>query len=284
MRGPDVTKILHDLNLVAPLVLVGAGNMGGALLDGWLAKGLSGSAVTVVDPGLPDERHRQFVEQGIEVSASVSGQLSNCRTLVLAVKPQLMSPLLLELVGKLSGQCLVISVAAGTTVETFKASLGVDQPIVRVMPNTPAMVGAGMSVGFCNSHVSEQQIAHAHSLMAAVGDVAWIDDEALMDAVTGVSGSGPAYVFYLAEAMTVAGVAAGLPERLAAQLARQTVIGGGALLASSAEPASVLRENVTSPNGTTAAALEVLMADNGLSALMTRAIAAAAARSRELSK
>jgi pyrroline-5-carboxylate reductase len=175
-----------------------------------------------------------------------------------------------------------LSVAAGKTLAVFETYLGSEAVVVRAMPNTPAAIGRGMIVGCPNERVSDGQKALCDSLMAAVGEVAWIDDEALMDAVTGVSGSGPAYVFLLIECLAQAGRAAGLPGDLADRLALVTVSGAGELARQSAESPTVLRENVTSPNGTTQAALEVLMAEDGLAPLMTKAVAAATQRSREL--
>lgn len=277
------SSAIHFQNAV-PLVLIGAGNMGGALLDGWLGKGMAADKIVVVDPGLSDDRRSHWGGKGVTLADTASGHLDRARTLVLAVKPQLMGGLLSDLLGKVSGTSLVVSVAAGTPVSTFEAKFGFEQPIVRAMPNTPAMIGEGMSVGFANGHVSDDQKAAAHALMASVGSVAWIDDEGLLDAVTGVSGSGPAYVFHMVEALAAAGEAAGLPDALAWQLARQTVIGGGAMLERLDQSASELRENVTSPNGTTAAALEVLMGADGFTDVLTRGVAAATARSRELAK
>jgi pyrroline-5-carboxylate reductase len=202
---------------------------------------------------------------------------------VLAVKPQAMAEVLGEVAPLARPGSVVLSVAAGWTIGNFQKVLGSEAAIVRAMPNTPAAVGRGVSVLCANAQVSAEQRALCGALLAAVGEVHWIDDETLMDAVTGVSGSGPAYVFYLAECLAEAGIAAGLPRDLAAGLARATVSGAGELLHRSPLAASQLRENVTSPGGTTAAALEVLRAEEGLKALMEKAVAAAVRRSRELS-
>ncbi|MBV8653125.1 MAG: pyrroline-5-carboxylate reductase, partial [Alphaproteobacteria bacterium] len=177
-----------------------------------------------------------------------------------------------------------LSIAAGKTLGYFARHVGDDAAVVRAMPNTPAAIGRGISVACPNARASAEQIALCDRLLAAVGEVGWVDDERLIDAVTGVSGSGPAYVFLLIECLAKAGVAAGLSEELAMRLARATVAGAGELARQSGEPASVLRQNVTSPNGTTLAALNVLMAADGLEPLMTKAVAAATQRSRELAE
>ena len=177
---------------------------------------------------------------------------------------------------------MFLSIAAGTKIALFEAALGAEAAVVRSMPNTPAAVARGITVACANGRVGADQIALCTRLLEAVGEVAWIDDEGLMDAVTGVSGSGPAYVFLMIESLAAAGVAAGLAPELAQKLARATVTGAGELAHRSSEAAEILRRNVTSPGGTTAAALAVLMAEDGLEALMTRAVAAATDRSREL--
>lgn len=269
------------LSAVSSLVLVGAGKMGGAMLAGWLDRGLSGSAVTVVDPALGPEMADLAATRGFARVADAAEVTGPVGVLVVAVKPQAMATVLPAVRHLVSADTVVVSVAAGTTLATLQGALG-NGPIVRVMPNTPASVGQGMSVGIGNDAVTDAHRALVTALTDAVGRTGWIDDEALMDAVTGVSGSGPAYVFHMVECMAAAGRAAGLPDDLAALLARQTVVGAGALLAASPLDPSELRKNVTSPGGTTAAALAVLMGEGGLEPLMTAAVEAAARRSREL--
>ena len=274
------------LEAAAPLVLIGAGKMGSAMLSAWLANGLDPAGVTIIDPGLDDARRRGLQEMGVCVvagAADAAGLAKGpAKILVLAVKPQIMDAVLADAAGFAGPDTVVISIAAGTRMETLAAAFADGQALVRIMPNTPAQVGAGMAVALANDALRAGDRALVDALMTATGATAWIDDEALMDAVTAVSGSGPAYVFYLAECLAAAGRAAGLDEALAEQLARQTVAGGGALLGAASEPAAELRENVTSPGGTTAAALAVLMADDGLKALLEKAVAAAKARSVKL--
>lgn len=273
-----------DLKAAAPLVLIGAGKMGGAMLSAWLGKGLDPAGVRVIDPGLDDARRRDLERTGIGVADKVSDAALKdpAKILVLAVKPQIMKAVLAEVAGIAGPDTVVISIAAGIAMKTLAAAFAEGQGIVRIMPNMPAQVGAGMAVAYPNDALKADDRALVDALMAATGATAWIGDEALMDAVTAVSGSGPAYVFYLAECLAAAGRAAGLDEALAEKLARQTVVGGGALLGAASEPAAVLRENVTSPGGTTAAALAVLMGDDGLKLLLEKAVAAARARSIEL--
>ncbi len=260
------------------LTLVGAGNMGGALLAGWIANGVQPSNITAIDPN-PPEAARQ---SGVKLAASAEGLLP-ADVLVIAIKPQLFSGVLPGLRSIVAKETVVVSVAAGQTVDAIAALLGHEGGIVRTMPNTPALVGRGVTGAFANPSVSKAQRTQIDGLLKAVGKVAWVEDEGLIDAVTAVSGSGPAYVFYLAEAMAQAGVAAGLPEKLAQLLARETVCGAGELLHRSPDTAARLRQNVTSPKGTTAAALDVLMAQDGLAPLMEKAVAAAKKRAQELS-
>ncbi len=263
-----------DLN-TRGLVLVGCGRMGGAMLRGWLARGLEPGAVTVIDPHLAPE----WLDKGLRVN---TGLPADPAVLVLAVKPQMMAQALGG-VPRLS-DTLVLSVAAGTTIATFEAVFP-GAPIVRVMPNTPAAIGQGISAMIGNGLATPAHLDLAQTLMGAVGRVVRLDHEDQMDAVTGLSGSGPAYVFHLIEAMAKAGEAQGLPAALSLELARMTVAGAGALAVDADEDPAVLRENVTSPGGTTAAGLRVLMdPDTGLPPLMARTIAAATERGRELGK
>ncbi|MFC0812901.1 pyrroline-5-carboxylate reductase [Paracoccus panacisoli] len=257
------------------LVLVGCGRMGGALLKGWLARGLAPEAVRVIDPNAP----AWLAERGVATEGPLPDDPA---VLVLAVKPQMMGGVLSERAAAGQGDTLVLSVAAGVTLAAYERAFP-DAAIVRAMPNTPAAIGQGISAIVGNARAGAAEMALAETLMAAVGRVVRLDDEAQMDAVTAVSGSGPAYVFHLIEALAAAGAAEGLPPALALELARATVAGAGALAVAEDEDPARLREAVTSPGGTTAAGLAHLMdAADGLPPLMRRTTAAAAARGREL--
>jgi pyrroline-5-carboxylate reductase len=270
------------LHLDGPLLLAGAGNMGSALLSGWLKGGLDPARVIVQDPA-PQPRVRQELgARGIALHAEIASLSEPPAALLLAVKPQAMDEVLPQLARLVGAKTLAISIAAGRRMEGLEAHLPKGTALIRAMPNTPASVGRGISVAVANGHVTPAQRETCDQLLRAVGEVAWIDDEDLMDAVTAVSGSGPAYVFHLAECLAEAGVAAGLKPELARKLARWTVAGAGELLHRSDLDAATLRQNVTSPGGTTAAALGVLMAKDGLPDLMRKAVAAATQRSREL--
>lgn len=267
-----------SLSLSGTLVLVGAGKMGAAMLDGWLHRGLSPKKIVVIEPQ-PGKAIKALARHGLKLNPK--GKARAALAIVIAVKPQTASqavPPLSVYVGK---STLALSIMAGRTIDFLQKSLP-GAAIVRAMPNTPAAIGRGITVACPNAKVSSRQRRLAGNLLAAIGKVEWVADENLMNAVTAVSGSGPAYVFLLAEAMTKAGIAAGLPAELAARLARETVSGSGELLHRSPLDAATLRENVTSPGGTTAAALEVLMGRGGFGELLTRAIAAATRRGREL--
>lgn len=266
-----------------PLVLVGGGRMGEALLAGWLAGGLAREAARVVEPD-PGRRAALAAALGVPTFADAADlpAAPPPGALVLAVKPQAMDAALPAYRARLGADTLVLSIAAGKPLALLGAALGDGLGVVRAMPNTPAAVGRGVSVLCANRAAGAGQRALAERLMAAVGSVHWIEDEELLHAVTAVSGSGPAYVFHLIEALAAAGAAAGLPDELAARLARGTVAGAGELAARSPEPPGRLRADVTSPGGTTAAALAVLTGEGGLAPLLARAVAAAAARSREL--
>ena len=270
------------LKLDGALLLAGAGNMGGAMLTGWLAQGLSASQIRVQDPGPPPAVAAMLAKAGITAQASVTALSEPPAVILVAVKPQEMDKVFPPL-AKLAGpRTVVLSIAAGRTIAGFEKHLASGVGVVRAMPNTPAAVGRGITVCCPNAHVTAAQKTVCTALLGAIGDVAWVEREALIDPVTAVSGSGPAYVFYLVEAMAAAGVKAGLPADLAMLLARRTVSGSGELLHRSDLPAEQLRRNVTSPNGTTHAALEVLMAADGIQPVMDRAIAAATRRSQEL--
>jgi pyrroline-5-carboxylate reductase len=264
------------------ILLVGGGKMGVALLQGWLSAGIAPAGIFVQEPSPSGELLAIATGSGINVAAKPD-MPNPPAAVVLAIKPQIMTdalPLLRDVAGP---NTVFLSIAAGYSVDRLGALLAEDTAIIRAMPNTPAAIGCGISVAFAGSGVTDAQARLCEDLLAAVGDVLWIDDEGKMDAVTALSGSGPAYVFLLTEAMAAAGVLAGLDTGLAKKLATATVAGAGELLRRSDIDASQLRANVTSPGGTTAAALKVLMAEeNGMEKLLARAIAAAASRSREL--
>ncbi|PVB60313.1 pyrroline-5-carboxylate reductase [Labrenzia sp. 011] len=263
-----------------PFVLVGAGKMGGAMLSGWVADGIDASALMVCDPHLSDEMDALLKEHGIRHVTAMPVDLRAGMVLI-AVKPQMMDAVLPSLTSAVASDTLVLSVAAGTPVSRFEAAFGT-VPVCRCMPNTPAMVKRGITAVYPTAAVSEESKKDVTRLMSAIGRVVWLESEDQIDLVTGVSGSGPAYVFYLAEALSEAGRQAGLPAEIAEELAVATVCGAGELMHRSGEHPSVLRKNVTSPNGTTAAALDVLMGADGLQPVMTEAVAAAVKRAREL--
>lgn len=268
--------------LPGPILILGAGKMGGALLSGLLARGLKPAELLIQDPAPSPETASLIAEHAIKQAASFDSLETPPTVILAAVKPQIMDEVFPGAAKHTGPDTLTLSIAAGRTLASFARHLPEGSAIVRAMPNTPAAIAHGMTVCCANAAVSEAQKELATKLMAAVGKVAWVDDEALMDAVTAVSGSGPAYVFHLAECMAQAGVAAGLAPELAAELARATVAGSGALLDASELPAGELRKNVTSPGGTTAAALDVLMGEGAMQELFTSAIAAAKKRGQEL--
>jgi pyrroline-5-carboxylate reductase len=273
-----------SLHLDGTLLLAGAGNMGHALLAGWLEGGLAPERILVQEPA-PQPRIKAALDAaGIAAHAEVAALPEPPAVVLVAVKPQVMDAVLPLLARHVGAHTLVISIAAGRRIAGLAQHLPHGTAIVRAMPNTPASVGRGITVAVGNAHVTASQRDACDRLLRAVGEVAWVDDEGLIDAVTAVSGSGPAYVFHLAECLAEAGAAAGLEPGLARQLARATVAGAGELLHRSDLDAAELRRNVTSPGGTTAAALEVLMAGHGLAELMRNAVAAATRRSRELAK
>ncbi len=265
----------------AAVVLVGCGNMGGALLSGWLDRGLLAGAITVVEP--EERQARLAIQRGATVAADARAVARSPDAVVLAVKPQTVEAVLPACARFAAAGSAFMSIVAGKPIAALVAALGEGAAVVRAMPNTPAAVRRGISVACANAETSARQKALCGELLAAVGSVLWVDDETLLDPATAVSGSGPAYVFLLAECLARAGEEAGLPADLAQRLARETVVGAGELLARSDLSAETLRRNVTSPGGTTAAALSVLMAeDSGLQPLLSRAVAAATRRSREL--
>jgi pyrroline-5-carboxylate reductase len=260
------------------LVLVGAGKMGSAMLDGWLALKLPPKKLVVIEPQ-PSKAIKALARRGVRINPK--GRIHNVAALVIAVKPQVAPDAVAPLAALVGRQTVVVSIMAGRTLAFIEQALP-GAAIVRAMPNTPAAIGRGITVAVPNARVGAPARKLAHALLAATGAVEWADDEALMDAVTAVSGSGPAYVFLLAEALARAGAAAGLPPAMADRLARATVAGSGELLHRSTLDAATLRANVTSPGGTTAAALDVLMGSDGLEPILTKAVAAAAKRGREL--
>lgn len=268
-------------DLEGPLLLVGCGKMGGAMLAGWLDRGLDPADSHVIEPNrgalgaLAELGVRHYAEGGA-LPAGLEPKV-----VVLAVKPQMMDAALPHYRRFVRPETLFLSIAAGKTIAYFERGLG-PAPIVRAMPNTPAAIGRGITVACPNPRVSAAQRDLADQLLKAVGEVAWVEDEALIDPVTALSGGGPAYVFLLMEYLAEAGAAAGLPPDLAKRLARVTVSGAGELARQSLEPVEQLRRNVTSPGGTTLEALKILMAEDGLRPLLVKAIAAATRRSREL--
>jgi len=264
------------------LALVGAGKMGSALLKGWLADGLDPRAALVIDPAPPADSAGFLREAGIATRATVPEGVT-AKVVVVAVKPQVIADVLPMLRPLIAGDSIAISIAAGTTLKQLKVGLG-DVAIVRTMPNTPAQVGRGVTVAIANPRVDKAGIALVTDLLKAVGEVVWVDKEGMIDSATAVSGSGPAYVFHMVEALSAAAVSVGFDKPTADLLARKTVEGAGELLHQSDHGADILRQNVTSPKGTTAAALKVLMGRPGLTALMKKAVAAARKRSRELAR
>jgi pyrroline-5-carboxylate reductase len=262
------------------LVLVGCGQMGSAMLRGWQGSGAASRIVVVEPAGTPSEFASSPGVEAYRSPADLPGGLAP-DAVVFAVKPQVINNVVPAYRRFVRPQTVFMSIAAGTTIANLAQHLG-DAAVVRVMPNTPAAIGRAISVACASRKVSAVQRELCEALLAAIGESAWVDDEALLDPVTAVSGSGPAYVFLLIETLATAGENAGLPAELALRLARETVAGAGELARVSDQGPARLRENVTSPGGTTRAALDVLMGENGLAALMTRAVAAATARSREL--
>lgn len=261
------------------LVLLGCGKMGSAMLEGWLSAGISPASVWIQDP-FPSARLVELAGQGLHLNVDLPVAPAIC---IVAVKPQMMGDALPQITALGGGQTVFLSVAAGTPIATFGGILGPNTPIIRAMPNTPAAVGRGITALIGNEHVDEPAMQMAEALLQAVGQTVRLENEGQMDAVTAVSGSGPAYVFHLIETMAAAGVAQGLSPELSMKLAKATVGGAGELAERADEDPTQLRINVTSPGGTTAAALEVLMdEDAGFPTLLRAAVAAGAARSKEL--
>jgi pyrroline-5-carboxylate reductase len=264
-----------------PLVLIGAGKMGAALLDGWLNFGFDPARITVIEPR-PTPTISALTARGLQLNPNTTA-LKAAAAVIIAVKPLVAAEALAAAAPSIAGTTVVVSIMAGRTMRSLAQGLPSGCALVRAMPNLPAAIGRGVTVAVARGANSAQRRL-ADRLLSAVGVVEWIGDEALMDAVTAVSGSGPAYVFLLAETLAQAGVQAGLPPDLAKKLARETVSGAGELLRRGNVDAASLRENVTSPGGTTAAALAVLMGPNGFAPLLAKAVAAAADRSRQLAQ
>jgi pyrroline-5-carboxylate reductase len=262
------------------ILLVGAGKMGGALLEGWLGLGLDPRNAVVLEPQ-PVRELTALASRGLRLNPAASA-IGEASAIIIAVKPQMAAEVMPTLASYVGAGTVVVSIMAGRTLGFLEQTLSHRAALVRAMPNTPAAIGRGITVAVPNVRVSGHQRELVHALLGATGAVEWIADEALMDAVTAVSGSGPAYVFLLVEALARAGAEAGLPADLAERLARATVAGAGELLQRSPLDPASLRQNVTSPGGTTAAALDVLCGPHGLGDLMTRAVAAATERSRQL--
>ncbi len=266
--------------MTAPLLIVGAGKMGTALIRGWIKAGLG--PITAVEPN-PSETLKSLA--GVTLVFDLNGlPSSRWRACVVALKPHIVRNEAGRLAAIAASGTLMISIAAGTTVSLLRKSWGEGAAVVRAMPNTPGSIGRGITALFAASGIAADDKSFAEALLAAIGETVWVEEESLIDAVTAVSGSGPAYIFTLVDALTKAGLATGLPEDVAGKLARATITGAGALLDADPRPAVQLARDVTTPGGTTEAALNVLNATGALEALMTRAVAAAKARAEELAR
>ncbi len=264
---------------IPPVLLVGAGRMGGAMFAGWCARGLAPSVL--IDPSAQPGLAREKIDFLVSEPDEIPGNFQPS-AVILAIKPQMAEAVLPGLAPNLPATAVVLSILAGKPIARLAALLGTQNPIIRAMPNTPAAIGQGISAAFAGPGVTAAQKALCNTLLEAVGESVWLDSEDLIDPVTAVSGSGPAYVFLLAEILEQAAIERGLPPAIARQLARKTVSGSGALLAASDEDAAALRRAVTSPNGTTERALSVLMAPDAWPANLRAAVLAAEQRAREL--
>ena len=271
-----------EITTESPLLLIGAGKMGGALLNGWLDQKLDPATIFVKDPNLAPNAKQQILAKNVQLVENDELNLSPS-VVLLAVKPQIMKTVLDEIKRYVGQKTLIISIAAGTTISEIESAYE-NRPIVRVMPNTPAQVKRGISAIICNQHVNQQQKMLMDELMSSVGEVVWLDTEDQIDIVTGLSGTGPAYVFLLTECLTNAGKQLGFSTEIAQKLAVQTVAGAGELMFQTEELPEQLRKNVTSPGGTTEAALKVLNSDSGLQKLLDATIEKAIDRARELGK
>ena len=273
-----------SFTLQGPLLLAGVGKMGGAVLSGLLARGLKSERILVQDPAPSAEMAALLAKHGIRCAPAIDALGEPPSIILLAVKPQMMDEALAPLAKHAGPDTLVLSIAAGRSLQSIEAQLPERTSVIRAMPNTPAAIGRGITVAAPNLHVSPAQRKLADELLSSLGKVLWVEDESLLDPVAAVSGSGPAYVFLLVECLAEAGQAAGLDAELAEELARATVIGSAALLDQTDLHVSKLREHVTSPGGTTAAALAILNGPEGLRPLLKAAVAEATKRGRELAK
>lgn len=270
-----------SIPLTGTLVLVGAGKMGGAMLEGWLKSGIDPKKIAVLDPFVSDDMKALLAKHKVQLNPAIAS-IRNVEVVLIAVKPQMTEEVLPPIVALGASKPLIISIVAGKTIASFERHFGKAAAIIRTIPNTPASIGRGITAMSPNPNVSTRQLQLATELLSAIGEVVTVDREELIDCVTAVSGSGPAYVFYVTECLAAAAEKIGLPPALALQLARATVAGSGELMRVSGIDAATLRQNVTSPKGTTHAALQVLMAENGLQPLFEKAVKAAADRSKEL--
>ena len=275
-------KKQQPIPLSGKLALLGAGKMGGAMMEGWLKAGVLPSQLVIFDPAPPPEIQTLISNHGISLNPKIA-DLKNVEVILAAVKPQIMDVAIEGIIGLKSHNPLLLSIAAGKTIASFEKHFGNKAAVIRTIPNTPSAVGRGITAMAANGNVSAAQKTLASALLKSIGDVIEVENETQIDAATGLSGSGPAYVFYMTECLAKAGIAQGLAPDLAMKLARATIEGSGELMRSSGIDAKTLRKNVTSPNGTTYAGLQVLMADNnGLQDLMTKTVDAATKRSIEL--
>ncbi len=270
-----------SITLTGTLVLAGAGKMGGAMLEGWLKAGVPAAKVVVLDPAPPAESLALISKHGIRLNPPLAS-ITDTEVLLAAVKPQVMDEVMAPLASLGQSKPLILSIAAGRTIASFERHFGASAAVIRTIPNTPASVGRGITAMTANRNVSADQMRLAGQLLQSIGEVVEVANESLIDAATAVSGSGPAYVFYMTECLAAAGEAVGLPKHVAEKLARATVAGSGELMRQSGIDAATLRQNVTSPKGTTYEALKLLMSDSGMRPLMIEAVKAAARRSREL--
>ena len=271
----------NTLSGLGPVALIGAGKMGLALARGWIEAGLPASSLVLVDPQ-PGEATRRFSEAaGVELRSEPPARPP--AVLILAIKPQMMGDVLPRLRPLVGPHTLVVSIAAGISMARIAEGLGT-QRVIRTMPNTPAQIGQGISGAYAGAGVDAADRHAAEALLRAAGEVVWVDSEAAIDGITAVSGSGPAYVFHFVEALAAAARQQGFDEAQAMRLARQTVIGAAALMAADATAVDVLRQNVTSPKGTTEAGLAVLMGPEGLTPLLEKTVTAARRRSEELGR
>lgn len=268
------------MSAFVPLLIFGAGKMGGAMLQGALRAGWPAAMIEVIDPHPSDALRAEAAKAGFVLNPA---KPSTAKLVLLAIKPQMLDSAAATLGSCVTAETVLVSILAGKSIADLKARLPALQKLVRAMPNTPAAIGRGITGAYATATLDENEKGSVKTLLATTGRVEWIEAESLIDAVTAVSGSGPAYVFHLVEALAKAGEDVGLPADLAMRLARATIEGAGELLFQDAATSpAILRQNVTSPGGTTAAALEVLMAPDGLSPLMSRAVKAAKARAKAL--